>query len=47
MLKWRFPVLNDADFEGEEKESILSQLSIKLSKSRKELENILADLQRY
>lgn len=48
MLKWRFSVLNDADFEFEEghKESMLDQLAVKLNKTRLELESIFAELQK-
>ncbi|MEQ6119969.1 hypothetical protein [Reichenbachiella sp. MALMAid0571] len=48
MLKMRFPILNDDDFIFEEgkKESMLTQLGIKLNKSSIELELLFAELQR-
>ncbi|KOF01916.1 hypothetical protein OB69_14335 [Roseivirga seohaensis subsp. aquiponti] len=49
MLKNRFSVLNDADFEFEEgqKESMMDKLSVKLKKTRSELELLFAELQTY
>ncbi len=49
MLKWRFPILSDADFEFKEgeRESMLSRLSDKLKKTRQELEMLFAELQTY
>ena len=49
MLKNRFSVLCDADFEFEDgqKESMLDKLSIKLKKTRSELELLFAELQNY
>ncbi|MEM7552217.1 MAG: general stress protein CsbD [Bacteroidota bacterium] len=49
MLKLRFPVLSDRDFELEDKdrETMLSRLAQKLSKTRPELELIFADLQKH
>jgi hypothetical protein len=49
MLKWRFSVLSDADFdfiEGQ-RESMLDKLSLKLEKTREELKLIFAELQTY
>ncbi|MBK5280370.1 MAG: general stress protein CsbD [Bacteroidia bacterium] len=49
MLKRRFPILSDNDFVSEDgsKESVLKILEIKLSKTRTELESLLAELQLY
>jgi hypothetical protein len=49
MLKQRFTILNDADFEFEEgqKESMLEKLSLKLKKTREELNHLFAELQTY
>ena len=49
MLKRRFPILNDDDFVDKDgnKESILKVLETKLSKTRAELESLLAELQLY
>ncbi|WP_323756358.1 hypothetical protein [Roseivirga sp.] len=49
MLKNRFSVLNDADFEFEDgqKESMMDKLSVKLKKTRSELELLFAELQTY
>jgi hypothetical protein len=49
MLKRIFPTLSDEDFaqEQEDRESMLEKLGFKLNKSRKELELLLAELQRY
>lgn len=49
MLKRRFPILCDADFEfiEGEKESMLDKLSLKLKKTRTELELLFAELQTY
>ena len=49
MLKIRFPILDDEDFVYEEgnKESMLTNLAVKLRKSRSELELLFAELQSY
>ncbi|WP_452611152.1 hypothetical protein [Roseivirga echinicomitans] len=49
MLKNRFSVLSDADFEFEhgQKETMLDKLSVKLKKTRAELELLFAELQTY
>lgn len=49
MLKQRFSVLNDADFEFQEgqRESMLERLSQKLEKTKAELNLIFAELQTY
>lgn len=49
MLKRRFPVLEDQDFDFQEgsRETMLDWLSKKLVKTRPELDQILADLQLY
>jgi hypothetical protein len=49
MLKRRFPSLSDDDFVTRDgnKESVLKILEIKLSKTRAELESLLAELQLY
>lgn len=49
MLKRRFPILNDDDFEIEEgnKESMMKRLEAKLNKTRDELEALFAELQLY
>jgi hypothetical protein len=50
MLKRRFPSLSDEDFDFKnetEKEGMLEQLSIKLQKTRKELQLLFAELQTY
>ncbi|NVJ46093.1 MAG: general stress protein CsbD [Cytophagia bacterium] len=49
MLKRRFPVLSDEDFEFKEgeKESMLNNLSRKLKKTREQLELLFAELQTY
>lgn len=49
MLKRRFPVLCDADFEFKEgeKEGMLENLSKKLKKTREQLESLFAELQTY
>ncbi|MFT6036559.1 MAG: hypothetical protein ACI9XJ_002143 [Marivirga sp.] len=50
MLKWRFPILDDADFHyssDTEKESMLALLSVKLKKTREELQMLFAELQTY
>jgi len=50
MLKRRFPFLSDEDFDFKtdiEKEGMLEQLSIKLKKTRKELQLLFAELQTY
>ena len=49
MLKMRFGVLSDKDFDfdEEQRESMLDQIAIKLNKSRSELEIVFAELQKY
>jgi len=49
MLKRRFSILRDEDFEYEEgnKEDMLRRLEAKLSKTRVELESVFAELQHY
>lgn len=49
MLKRRFTILNDEDFEFEEgqEEGMMDKLSAKLKKSREELALLFADLQTY
>jgi hypothetical protein len=49
MLKRRFLVLSDPDFEFKEgeREGMLNKLSGKLKKTRKELEMLFAELQTY
>lgn len=49
MLKERFTVLSDKDFEFNEgqKEDMLDRLSIKLKKTRAELKSLFAELQSY
>lgn len=49
MLKRRFPILIDADFSTDDgsKESVLKILEVKLSKTKAELELLLAELQLY
>ncbi len=49
MLKWRYPFLNDADFEFKEgkKESMLDLLAKKIKKTRAELEQLFAEMQQY
>ncbi len=50
MLKRRFPLLSDEDFDfkdDSEREGMLEQLSIKLQKTRKELQLLFAELQTY
>ena len=49
MLKQRFSFLTDSDFEFKDgqKESMLDTLSIKLQKTRKELQMLFAELQTY
>jgi len=49
MLKRRFPILRDADFEYEEghKEDMMKGLSAKLNKTKAELKLIFAELQTY
>ena len=48
MLKRRFSILRDEDFDYEEgnKEDMLKRLESKLSKTRVELESVFAELQR-
>lgn len=49
MLKWRFSVLCDLDFEYKEgeKEIMLDHLADKINKSRHELALIFSELQKY
>ncbi|GHB34996.1 hypothetical protein GCM10008106_15450 [Mongoliitalea lutea] len=49
MLKWRFPYLNDADFEFKEgeQETMFQKLAAKLKISRKAMDSLLAELQLY
>lgn len=49
MLKKRFSILSDADFEFQEgqKENMLNGLSIKLQKTREELNLLFMELQTY
>ena len=49
MLKRRFPILCDADFdfETEDRASMLKKLGAKLNKSRAELDSLFAELQLY
>ncbi len=49
MLKRRFSVPNDSDFEYEEgqKENMLDKLAVKLKKTQAELKLLLAELQTY
>ncbi|TXD76930.1 general stress protein CsbD [Algoriphagus ratkowskyi] len=49
MLKQRFTVLNDADFEFIEgqREGMLNRLSQKLQKTKEELHLLFAELQTY
>ena len=49
MLKQRFSVLGDEDFEFKEgqREDMLDRLSIKLDKTRAELQSLFAELQTY
>ncbi|MEO9871983.1 hypothetical protein [Ekhidna sp.] len=49
MLKRRFSILSDEDFEFQEgqKEHMLDKLSLKLDKTRAELNLLLAKLQTY
>ena len=49
MLKRRFPILSDEDFEFEkdERETMLAKLEAKLNKTRTELDSLFAELQLY
>ncbi len=49
MMKWRFPILTDGDFEivDGDKEGMLDRLARKLQKTRNELESLFAELQKY
>ncbi|MEQ9465797.1 MAG: hypothetical protein RLN88_00210 [Ekhidna sp.] len=49
MLKQRFLILNDSDFEFDEgeRESMLNKLAKKLKKTREELKLVFAELQTY
>lgn len=48
MMKWRFSILSDEDFEirDKDKEDVLDNLAKKIKKSRVELELIFAELQK-
>ena len=48
MLKWKFPFLTDADFifATGEKDRMLKALATKLKKTKLELDNIFAELQK-
>lgn len=49
MLKRRFSFLTDEDFEytGDDKTTMLTALAAKLKKSKTELSDLFAELQRY
>ncbi|MDR7129689.1 hypothetical protein J2X69_002034 [Algoriphagus sp. 4150] len=49
MLKQRYSILNDADFEFQEgqREGMLEKLSQKLKKTKDELQLLFAELQTY
>ncbi|UZR99967.1 hypothetical protein [Chondrinema litorale] len=49
MLKRRFPILCDKDFDfmDGQRESMMDRLSVKLKKTREELELLFAELQTY
>lgn len=49
MLKQRFEILSDADFEFKQgqRESMLDKLSQKLKKTKEELHSLFAELQTY
>ncbi|MFT7030809.1 MAG: hypothetical protein ACJA2C_002209 [Marinoscillum sp.] len=49
MLKWRFSILVDEDleFEDGEKEGMLDRLSLKLKKTRLELQSLFSELQTF
>ena len=49
MLKRRFPILLDEDFEFEkdQRETMLTRLGLKLNKTREELQSLFAELQLY
>ena len=48
MLKWRFPFLTDADLDYAtgEKDRMLKALASKLKKTKLELDNLFAELQK-
>lgn len=48
MMKWKFDVLSDADFNFKEdqEESMLDHLAAKLNKTRLELEKLVAEFQK-
>jgi hypothetical protein len=48
MLKWRFSILCDEDFQFDDgqKEEMLNRLSVKLEKSRAELNLLFDELQK-
>lgn len=48
MLKWRFSILTDGDFDYEEvhREKMLDQIANKLNKSRSDLEILFTELQK-
>lgn len=47
MLKWRFSVLSDQDFDydDDQREKMLNQIAAKLNRSRSDLEVLFAELQ--
>ena len=47
MLKWRFSVLSDQDFDYEDaqREKMLDQIAAQLNRSRSDLELLFAELQ--
>lgn len=47
MLKWRFSVLNDQDFQYEDtqREEMLNRIAAKLNTSRSDLDRVFAELQ--
>lgn len=49
MLKWRFPILSDEDFNFEdgEKETMFQKLATKLNINRQAMDSLLAELQLY
>jgi len=49
MLKWRFPMLKDQDFEYKEgqKENMLTHLAKTINKTKAELELLFAEMQRF
>ncbi|MFA0963659.1 hypothetical protein AB9P05_17775 [Roseivirga sp. BDSF3-8] len=49
MMKYHFPVLTENDFiiENDDREGMLTNLAMKLRKSRPDLDRVMADLQRF